>query len=60
MLRHRVVPISSRLSGEFFVMFPFTLKSAQFISGVFTLIVNSDVMEELELILPFKHLRSIT
>ena len=44
-------PVSSRLSAEFFVVFPFTLKSVQFMSRSFLLIVRtfSDVMEELEL-----------
>ena len=43
-------PISSGILGEFFVVFPFTLKSVQFMSRVFLLIVGafSDVMEELE------------
>ena len=43
-------PVSSRISVEFFV-FPFTLKSVQFMSRSFLLIVGafSDVMEELEL-----------
>ena len=44
-------PVPSRLSAEFFVVFPFTLKSVQFMSRSFLLIVRtfSDVMEELEL-----------
>ena len=43
-------PVSSRISVEFFV-FPFTLKSVQFMSRSFLLIVGafSDVTEELEL-----------
>lgn len=43
-------PISSGILGEFFVVFPFTLKSVQFMSRVFLPIVGafSDVMEELE------------
>ena len=43
-------PISGIL-GEFFVVFPFTLKSVQFISRVFLLAIVgafSDVTEELE------------
>ena len=42
--------ILSRISTECFIVFPFTLKSAQFMTGVFPLIAGefSDVMEELE------------
>ena len=44
-------PISSGILGEFFVVFPFTLKSVQFVSRVFLLAIVgafSDVTEELE------------
>ena len=43
--------ILSRISAEFFIVFPFTLKSAQFMSGLFSLFVGalSNIMEEFEL-----------
>ena len=51
MLCDREGIILSWTLGEFFIVFPFKLKSAEFMSGVFPLIVGafSDVMEELEL-----------
>ena len=51
MLCNRGGPILSTISAEFFIVFPFTIKSVQFMSGAFLLIVAafSDVMEELEL-----------
>ena len=51
MLHERGGPVSPRILVEFFIVFPFTLKSVQFMSGVFPLIVGafSDAMEKLEL-----------
>ena len=51
MLCDRGGTISPRISAEFFVVFPFTLKPVQFMSGAFLLIVwaFSDVMEEPQL-----------
>ena len=51
MLHDRGGPISSRISVEFFIVFPFTLKSVQFMSWAFLLIVGafSDIMKELGL-----------
>ena len=51
MLCSRGSPILSTISAEFFIVFPFALKSVQFMSGAFLLILAafSDVMEELEL-----------
>ena len=43
--------IFSRISAKFFIVFPFKLKSAQYISKVFSLFAGllSDIMEEFEL-----------
>ena len=51
MLCDRGGPVSSRIWAEFFILFPFTLKSVQFMSRAFLLIVVAflDVTEERKL-----------
>ena len=51
MLCDRGGPVSSRIWAEFFILFPFTLKSVQFMSRAFLLIVAAflDVIEERKL-----------
>ena len=55
MLRDRQKLILPKISAEFFILFPFKLKSSQFIIGKFSLFSGalSDVMEEFKLIFSF-------